>query len=77
MRDILLQLRSFHQFLLREKVTDQDPSVHIETPQPERSLPKVLNAEEVEALLNASDTIDAFWLTDKAMLELFMRQECV
>ena len=25
-------IRAFHQFLLRERVTDHDPSVHIETP---------------------------------------------
>ena len=50
----IASIRSFHQFLLREKVTDQDPSVHIETPQPERSLPKVLSMEEVEALIGCS-----------------------
>jgi len=62
--------RSFHQFLLREKAADTDPSVHIDTPQLERKLPKVLNAEEVEALLNVFDTSTPFGIRDKAMLEL-------
>ncbi|MDV7764395.1 site-specific tyrosine recombinase XerD [Peribacillus sp. CSMR9] len=66
----IASIRSFHQFLLREKVTDQDPSIHIETPKPERSLPKVLSMEEVEALLEAPKILDEFGLRDKAMLEL-------
>ncbi|MGE7759374.1 site-specific tyrosine recombinase XerD [Peribacillus sp. NPDC097895] len=66
----IASIRSFHQFLLREKVTDQDPSIHIETPKPERTLPKVLSMEEVEALLEAPKFMDEFGLRDKAMLEL-------
>ncbi|MFE4141496.1 site-specific tyrosine recombinase XerD [Peribacillus sp. YIM B13472] len=66
----IASIRSFHQFLLREKVTEQDPSIHIETPKPDRSLPKVLSMEEVEALLEAPKKMDEFGLRDKAMLEL-------
>ncbi len=63
-------VRSFHQFLLREKVTNQDPSVHIETPQTERTLPKVLSMQEVEILLETPNTTTPFGLRDKAMIEL-------
>ncbi|QQZ10966.1 site-specific tyrosine recombinase XerD [Heyndrickxia vini] len=63
-------VRSFHQFLLREKATDSDPSVHIETPQTERNLPKVLSLSEVEALLDAPSETGALPLRDKSMLEL-------
>ncbi|WP_409297967.1 site-specific tyrosine recombinase XerD [Peribacillus sp. SCS-26] len=63
-------IRSFHQFLLREKVSGHDPSVHIESPQLERSLPKVLSMEEVEALLEAPETNSPLGLRDKAMLEV-------
>ncbi|MBD8586697.1 site-specific tyrosine recombinase XerD [Peribacillus simplex] len=66
----IASIRSFHQFLLRERITNQDPSIHIETPKPERSLPKVLSMEEVEALLEAPKKMDEFGLRDKAMLEL-------
>jgi integrase/recombinase XerD len=66
----LASIRSFHQFLLREKIVSQDPTVHIETPQFERTLPKVLSVEEVEALLSAPQTNTPFGLRDKAMLEL-------
>jgi integrase/recombinase XerD len=63
-------IRAFHQFLLRERVSDHDPSVHIETPKLERTLPKVLNLEEVETLLDSPDAKDHYGIRDKAMLEL-------
>ncbi len=63
-------IRSFHQFLLREHIMDKDPSVHIETPQVERTLPKVLSPDEVEALLTAPDESTPFGRREKAMLEL-------
>jgi integrase/recombinase XerD len=66
----IASIRSFHHFLLREQVVTHDPTVHIETPQGERKLPKVLNIEEVEALLQAPKDNDAFGMRDKAMLEL-------
>jgi integrase/recombinase XerD len=63
-------IRSFHQFLLREKCTDQDPTVHIETPKTERNLPRILSIEEVEALLEAPEESTPLGMRDKAMLEL-------
>ncbi len=66
----IASIRAFHQFLLREKVAEQDPSVHIETPQLERTLPKVLNLQEVERLLEAPKLHTHYGLRDKAMLEL-------
>jgi len=33
----IASIRSFHQFLLRERVTNQDPSIHIETPKPDEA----------------------------------------
>ncbi|WP_102274685.1 site-specific tyrosine recombinase XerD [Cytobacillus massiliigabonensis] len=66
----IASIRAFHQFLLREKAVDQDPSVHIESPQHERSLPKVLNMQEVETLLDSPKAHDHYGLRDKAMLEL-------
>lgn len=63
-------IRSFHQFLLRERISESDPSVLIESPQTQKSLPKVLSQEETEALLNAPDPTDTFGIRDKAILEL-------
>ncbi|WP_142128594.1 site-specific tyrosine recombinase XerD [Bacillus sp. GN17] len=63
-------IRSFHQFLLREKAVEQDPTVHLETPRTERKLPKILSLSEVEALLEAPDATTPLGMRDKAMLEL-------
>lgn len=66
----IASIRSFHQFLLREKVTTQDPTVHIDRPKQEQKLPQVMSVEEVQALLEVPDTSKVFGVRDKAMLEL-------
>ncbi|MBM6619957.1 site-specific tyrosine recombinase XerD [Bacillus suaedaesalsae] len=66
----IASIRSFHQFLLRDRAVSHDPSVHIETPQPERTLPKVLSMAEVEQLLDSPSLDTAFGLRDKAMIEV-------
>lgn len=66
----LSSIRSFHQFLLREKVTTDDPSWNIETQKTERKLPKVLSLGEVEKLLDTPNQHTPFDYRDKAMLEL-------
>ncbi|WP_062356143.1 site-specific tyrosine recombinase XerD [Bacillus kwashiorkori] len=63
-------IRSFHLFLLRDKVTDQDPTVHIESPQVDVKLPRVLSVAEVDALLKAPDMSQMYGIRDQAMLEL-------
>lgn len=63
-------IRAFHQFLLRDQATKQDPSVLIDTPKSERTIPKVLSLEEVEKLLEAPNGQGHFVLRDKAMLEI-------
>ncbi len=63
-------VRAFHQFLLRNKDVEQDPSVHIESPIIERALPKVLSLQEVEILLDTPKPADHYGKRDKAMLEL-------
>src|SRR5690625_1981190 len=62
-------IRSFHQFLSREQLTNQDVSIHIETPQRPRSLPDVLSIKEIDKLLmiNGRTLLD---IRNKAMLEV-------
>ncbi|UOQ42643.1 site-specific tyrosine recombinase XerD [Halobacillus salinarum] len=66
---LLSSIRLFHQFLIREKVAGQDPSLHIETPKKERKLPKVLSSKDVEKLLSL-EAEDPFTARNKAMLEM-------
>ena len=63
-------IRSFHQFLLREKVTNTDPTVHLEMPQLEKKLPHVLSIQQIEALIAAPDMSTPQGFRDVAMLEL-------
>lgn len=62
-------IRSFHQFLIRERIAENDPSLHIETPKKDRKLPDTLSQEEVDKLL-AIPTNTSLSLRNKAMLEL-------
>lgn len=63
-------IRSFHQFLIRERVVDNDPTVHLEMPQMDKKLPNVLSIEEVDALMQAPALDKANGIRDQAMLEL-------
>lgn len=63
-------IRSFHQFLLREKVCNQDPTVHLEMPKKEQTLPKVLSIEEIDALLTTPTTEKPQGIRDIAILEI-------
>lgn len=62
-------IRSFHQFLNRERITTQDVTIHIETPTRQRTLPDVLSVEEVEKLLQIK-TDTPLNIRNKAMLEI-------
>ncbi|MCJ7839401.1 site-specific tyrosine recombinase XerD [Lederbergia sp. NSJ-179] len=66
----IASIRAFHQFLLRDRVVDHDPSVHVETPKMERKLPQVLSFQEVETLLDTPDLTTPYGIRDKAMIEL-------
>lgn len=63
-------IRSFHQFLLREKRAETDPTVHLEMPTIEQKLPKVLSIQEIEAILIAPNRSKPQGKRDVAMLEL-------
>ncbi|MFJ6207547.1 site-specific tyrosine recombinase XerD [Lysinibacillus sp. NPDC092081] len=63
-------IRSFHQFLLREKRAETDPTVHLEMPIIEQKLPNVLSIEEIEALLATPNRSKPQGIRDVAMLEL-------
>ncbi|GAK02342.1 LOW QUALITY PROTEIN: tyrosine recombinase XerD [Geomicrobium sp. JCM 19037] len=68
---VLSSVRAFHQFLLRDRVTDHDPSDLVETPKAGRKLPVVLSINEIEKLIGAADESKShFQLRDVAMLEL-------
>jgi integrase/recombinase XerD len=66
----MVSIRSFYQFLVRERMLDLDPSLNMESPRLVKRLPKVLSIQEVEALLEAPEATTPYGMRDKAMLEL-------
>lgn len=63
-------IRSFHQFLLREKVTTTDPTTHLELPKIEQKLPRVLSMEEIDKLIETPDRSKPQGIRDHALLEI-------
>ena len=66
----LVSLRNLFRFLVREGRLVEDPTADVEAPKLEQSLPRYLNAEEVDQLLAQPDVSTPLGLRDKAMLEL-------
>ena len=67
---LIASMRRFYRYALRENLIKTEPTLQIESPKLPRSLPKSLNEQEVEDLLNAPDTNQPLGLRDRAMLEL-------
>ena len=62
-------MKRFYQFLLQERLIQQDPSARLESPKLTRGLPKSLSEIDVEKLLEAPDSATPLGMRDKAMLE--------
>ena len=67
---LIASMRRFYRYALRENLIKTDPTLQIESPKLPRSLPKSLNEQEVEDLLNAPNINQPIGLRDRAMLEL-------
>ncbi|MPZ88279.1 MAG: site-specific tyrosine recombinase XerD [Nitriliruptorales bacterium] len=66
----LVAVRGLHRFLVREGLAQDDPSLEVTGPRPQRPLPKALPLSQVERLLAAPVGEDAAALRDRAMLEV-------
>ncbi len=62
-------IRSFYQFLVRNKKLKKDPTDKIQSPKVEKKAPSVLSSQEVALLLEQPKDIDLKGTRDKAMLE--------
>jgi integrase/recombinase XerD len=54
----LAAIRQYYRFLYLERRRDDDPTTHIDTPKQSRRLPKLLEEEEIEALIAAARAKD-------------------
>jgi integrase/recombinase XerC len=66
----LATLRSFYKFAIKRGAVTMSPLTSIRTPKQERRLPKCLDLEQVQKLLDAPGEADILALRDKAMLEV-------
>jgi integrase/recombinase XerD len=66
----LAAVRSFFRFLESKDLIDANPAARITFPKMPALLPKVLNGEQVEALLNMPDTATPLGMRDRAILEI-------
>ena len=65
----IASIRSFYQFVLKNKKIKVDPTEHIQSPKIEKRVPSVLTSKEVELLLDQPKDVDLKGTRDKAMLE--------
>ena len=65
----IASIRSFYQFLLRNKKVKKNPTEKIQSPKVEKKAPTVLSSEEIELLLEQPKNVDLKGIRDKAMLE--------
>ena len=66
----LATIRSFYQFLLRNRKVKDDPTANLQAPKIEKRVPNILTSQEVELLLEQPKNVDLKGSRDKAMLEL-------
>jgi len=66
----LATLRSFYKFLIRRGIVAASPLSAIRTPKQDKRLPKCLDLDQVQKLLEAPGDADLLCARDKAMLEV-------
>lgn len=66
----IVTLRTFYRFLLQDGYVDHDPTETLETPKTWQTLPKYLNQDEVETLLDQPNMEKTLGLRDRTMLEV-------
>lgn len=63
-------IRTFYKYLYREKITDSNPVVGINSPKRQKKLPEVLSENEIEQILNNIDISSPAGFRNRTILEL-------
>jgi integrase/recombinase XerD len=66
----VVAIRGFFTYLIAQGQLDEDPAAHIDAPKAWKTLPKVLDSTDVDALMSAPDRSHPRGRRDAAMLEL-------
>ena len=67
----LAAIKMFHRFLVRERLSSEDPTNLVDTPKIWKRVPEVLSQQEMEAIIKASEGKSWQRVRDNAILELF------
>jgi integrase/recombinase XerD len=62
-------IKGFHRFLVAEGLSKFNPTENIDPPKRSRTLPGVLNQDEVEAILQQPNGVEPLSIRDRAILE--------
>ena len=65
----LSSIKMFHKFLVGDRIAKTNPVENIDTPKLSRTLPDVLNQDEIEAILNQPNPTEPLGIRDKTILE--------
>ncbi|GGC92922.1 tyrosine recombinase XerC [Halopseudomonas salina] len=68
---LLSAVRTFYQYLIRERLCKHNPALDIRAPRSARKLPRALDADLTAQLLDDNSDDDWLLVRDHAMLELF------
>lgn len=66
----IASLRTFFNFLFREKITDSNPAKAVHSPKKEKNLPKFLSEDEMTCILNGIKSDTPAGYRNKVILEL-------
>ncbi len=67
---MLSTIKSFHKFLVREKIVSSNPVEFIETPKLEKKIPSFFTFEEINKILKEPNLKNHYGIRDRAILEL-------
>lgn len=63
-------LRSFYKYLYNESLIDKNPYLFVSLPKKEKKLPRYINYEDLDLILNVPDLETNYGLRDRLILEL-------
>jgi integrase/recombinase XerD len=62
-------IKMFHKFMVGEGITKHNPVEDLETPKLPKTLPDVLNQDEIESILKQPNTVEPLGIRDRTILE--------
>ena len=63
-------IRNYHNYLIEEKKTKDNPAYHIKTPKVNRKLPKILTVQEIDIIFDSIPNDDPMAIRDQNIFEL-------